>query len=157
MYGCERWTIKWKCKWSAQACPTLCDPVDCNLPGSSIHGILQARVLEWGAISFSRGSSWPRDWTRVSRLAGRCFNLWATREIWTIKLSTKELMFLNCGVGEETLESPLDCKEIQPIYPKGNQSWIFIGRTNAEAESPIVWPPDAKSWVIWKNRVVGED
>ena len=64
----------------AQSCPTLCDPVDCNLPGSSIHGILQARTLEWIAISFSRGSSWPRDWTQVSRLAGRRFNLWATRK-----------------------------------------------------------------------------
>ena len=64
----------------AQSCPTLCDPVDCSLPGSSLHGILQARVLEWGAIAFSRGSSWPRDWTRVSCIPGRCFNLWATRE-----------------------------------------------------------------------------
>ena len=62
----------------AQSCPTLCDPMDCSPPGSSIHGILQARVLEWGAISFSRGSSWPRDQTQVSRIAGWCFNLWAT-------------------------------------------------------------------------------
>ena len=51
---------------------------------------------------------------------------------------------------EKTLESPLDCKEIQPVHPKGNQSWIFIGRTNAEAETPILWPPDAKSWLIWR-------
>ena len=65
----------------AQWCPTLCDPMDCSLPGSSLHGILQARVLEWVAISFSRGSSWPRDQTRVSRIPGRCFNLWATREL----------------------------------------------------------------------------
>ena len=54
--------------------------MDCSLPGSSLHGILQARVLEWGAISFSRGSSQPRDQTQVSRILGRCFNLWATRE-----------------------------------------------------------------------------
>ena len=58
----------------AQSCPTLCDPVDCSLPGSSIHGILQARVLEWVAISFSRGSR-PRDQTRVSCIAGRCLTL----------------------------------------------------------------------------------
>ena len=64
----------------AQSCPTLCDPMDCNLPGSSLHGILQARVLEWVAISFSRGSSRPRDRTRVSCIPGRCFNLWATGE-----------------------------------------------------------------------------
>ena len=62
----------------AQSCPTLCDPVDCSPPGSSVHGILQARILEWVAISFSRGSSWPRDQTQVSRIAGRHFNLWAT-------------------------------------------------------------------------------
>ena len=64
----------------AQSCPTLCDPMDCSLPGSSLHGIFQARVLEWGAIAFSRGSSWPRDQTQVSCIPGRCFNLRATRE-----------------------------------------------------------------------------
>ena len=64
----------------AQSCPTLCDPRDCSLPGSSLYGILQARVLEWVAISFSRVSSRPRDWTRVSCIPGRRFNLWATRE-----------------------------------------------------------------------------
>ena len=52
---------------------------------------------------------------------------------------------------EKTLESPLDCKEIKPVNPKGNQSWIFIGRTDTEAEAPILWPPDAKNWLIWKD------
>ena len=52
---------------------------------------------------------------------------------------------------EKTLESPLDCKEIQPVHPKGDQSWVFIGRTDAEAETPVLWPPDAKSWLIWKD------
>ena len=64
----------------AQSCPTLCDPMDHSLPGSSVHGIFQARVLEWGAISFSRGSSQPRDWTQVSWIVGRHFIVWATRE-----------------------------------------------------------------------------
>ena len=50
---------------------------------------------------------------------------------------------------EKTLESPLDCKEIQPVHPKGDQSWVFIRRTDVEAETPILWPPDAKSWLIW--------
>ena len=54
-------------------------------------------------------------------------------------------MPLNCVVLEMTLESPLDCKEIQPVHPKGDQSWVFIGRTDAEPETPILWPPDAKS------------
>ena len=62
------------------------------------------------------------------------------------KLSAEELMLLNCGVGK-TLESPLDCKEIQPVHPKGNQSWIFIERTDAEAETPILWSPDVKNWL----------
>ena len=52
---------------------------------------------------------------------------------------------------EKTLESPLDCKEIQPVHPKGNQSWIFNGRTDAEAEAPILWPPDGKKWLIGKD------
>ena len=63
-----------------QSCLTLCSPVDCRPPGSSVHGISQARILEWVAISFSRQSFRPRDQTRVSLIAGRCFNLWATRE-----------------------------------------------------------------------------
>ena len=56
---------------------------------------------------------------------------------------------------EKTLESPLDCKEIQPVHPKGNQFWLFIGRTNAEAEVPILWSPDAKSWLIRKDPDAG--
>ena len=58
---------------------------------------------------------------------------------------------------EKTLESPLDCKEIQPIHPKGNQSWILIGRTDAEAETLKLWPPGGKTWLIWKDPNVGED
>ena len=69
-------------KWSevSQSCPALCGPMDCSLPGSAIHGIFQARILEWAAISFSRGSSQPRDRTRVFCIADRCFTIWATRE-----------------------------------------------------------------------------
>ena len=63
-----------------QLCLTLCDPMDCSPPVSSIHGILQARLLGWIAVFFSRGSSWPKDQIQVSRIAGRRFNLWATRE-----------------------------------------------------------------------------
>ena len=57
---------------------------------------------------------------------------------------------------EKTLESPLDYKEIKPVNPKGNQSWIFIGRTDAEAEAPILWPPDVKNWLIWKDSDAGK-
>ena len=58
---------------------------------------------------------------------------------------------------EKTLESPLDCKEIQPEHPKGDPSWMFIGRTDVEAETPVLWPPDAKSWLIGKDPVAGKD
>ena len=63
-------------------------------------------------------------------------------------------MLLSCGVGED--KSPLDCKEIKPVHPKGNQPWIFTGRTDAEAEAPILWPADVKSWLI-KDPDAGED
>ena len=81
-----KFTLKKDCRQgeseseAAQSCPTLCDPMDCSLSESSVHGILQARILEWIAISFSRGCSQPRDRTQVSRIAGRRFTIWATRE-----------------------------------------------------------------------------
>ena len=78
---------KWACKFRmalcccvSQPCQTLCDPIDCSLLGSSAHGILQARTLEWVAIPFSRGSSHCKNWTQVSCIAGRFFTVWATRK-----------------------------------------------------------------------------
>ena len=58
---------------------------------------------------------------------------------------------------EKTLESPLDCKEIQPVHSEGDQPWIFTGRTDAEAETPILWPYDVKNWLIWKDPDAGKD
>ena len=85
-------------------------------------------VVMYGCESWDYKESWvPKNW---------CF--------WTVVL-------------ENTLESPLDCKEIQPVHPKGDQSWVFIGRTDVEAEAPILWPPDAKSWLIWKDPDAGKD
>ena len=60
-------------------------------------------------------------------------------------MNAEELMLLNCDVGEDSFESPLDCKERQPVHPKGDESWVFIGRTDVEAETPVLWPPDVKS------------
>ena len=74
------------------------------------------------------------------------------KENWT----PKNWCFWTVGL-ERTLESPLDCKEIQPVHPKGNQSWIFIARTDAEAETPILWLPDLKNWLIWKDPDAGKD
>ena len=66
-------------------------------------------------------------------------------ESWTVKKAElEELMLLNCGVGEDSCES-LGLQEVQPVYPKGDQSWVFIGRTDVEAEDPILWPPDVKN------------
>ena len=82
---------------------------------------------------------------------------------WTIKKAEcQRIDALNCGVGEDSfffltrLESSLDYKEIQPVHPKGIQSWIFIGRTDAEAETPVLWPPNAKNWLIRKDPDAGE-
>ena len=71
-------------------------------------------------------------------------------------MSTKNGCFWTV-VLQKTLESPLDCKEIQPVHPKGDQPWVFIGRTDAEAEIPILWPPDVKCWLIWKDPDAGKD
>ena len=79
---------------------------------------------------------WEVDYKESWALKNWCF--------WTVVL-------------EKTLETPLDCKEIQPVHPKGDQSWVFIGRIDVEAETPILWPPDAKSWLIWKDPDAGED
>ena len=76
---------------------------------------------------------------------------------WTIKKTECRRMDFWTVVLEKTLESPLDCKEILPVNPKGNQSWIFIGRTDAEAETPILWPRDVKNWLIWKDPDTGKD
>ena len=80
-------------------------------------------------------------------------------ESWTIKKAECQRIdaFGEVVVLEKTLESPLDCKEIQPVHPEGNQSWIFIGRTDAEAETPILWPSDVKNWLIWKDPGAGKD
>ena len=82
--------------------------------------------------------------------------------VWTWELDYKESWVLKnwcfCTVVlEKTFESPLDCKEIQPVHPKQDQSWVFIGRTDVEAETPILWPPDAMGWLIWKDSDTGKD
>ena len=86
----------------------------------------------------------------------------SSSHVWMWELDHKESWaqknwFLWTVVLEKTLESPFDCKEIQPVHPKGNQSWILIGRTDAEAETPILWPTDAKNWVVWKDPDAGKE
>ena len=79
-------------------------------------------------------------------------------ESWTYKESwAPKNWCLWTVVVEKTLESPLDSREIQPVHPKRDQSWVFIGRTDVDAETPILWPPDVKSWLIWKDPDAGKD
>ena len=163
-------------------------------PGSFVHRISQVRILERIAISFSRGSSRPRDWTQVSCIGRWIIYHWATRGAQTKIYESPKMQrhdFANKGPSsqgygfssrhvwmweldykerwapknwcfwtvllEKTLESPLDFKEIQSVHPKGDQSWVFIGRTDVEAETPILWPPDGKNWLIGKDPDVGKD
>ena len=77
------------CAHSLQSCPTLCDHLDCSLPVSSVHGTVQARILEWAAIPSWRGSSWPRDWTCVSYIANKFFTCWAIKEAHPWSLLTR--------------------------------------------------------------------
>ena len=102
---------------------------DITLP-TKVH-LVKAMVFSSGHVcmwELDYKESWvPKNW---------CF--------WTVVL-------------EKTLESPLDCKEIQPVHPKGDQSWVFIGRTDFEAETSILWPPDTKNWLIWKDPDSGKD
>ena len=86
----------------------------------------------------------------------------SSARVWMWELDYKESWMLknwcfHTVVLEKTLESPLDCKETKPVPPKGDQSWVFIGRTDVEAETPILWPPDAKSWLIGKDPDAGKD
>ena len=85
----------------------------------------------------------------------------SSSHVWMWELDYKESWALKnwcfwTVVLEKTPESPLDYREIQPVHPKGNQSWIFIWRTDAEAETPILWPPDAKNWLVWKDPDAGK-
>ena len=88
--------------------------------------------------------------------------IFSSGHVWMWELDCEENWVLKNScfwnvVLEKTLESPLDCKDIQPVHPKGDQSWVFIGRTDAEAETPILWPPHAKSWLIGKDPDAGKD
>ena len=81
----------------------------------------------------------------------------SSSQVWMWELDYKETECQRTVMLEKTLKSPLDCKEIHPVHPKENQSWIFIGRTDAKAGTPILWPPDVKDLLIWKDPDAGQD
>ena len=109
----------------------------------------------WDSILKSRDITLP---TKVQLVKAMVFPVVMYGcESWTVKKAERwriDAFALWCW---RTLESPLDCKEIQPVHPKGDQSWVFIGRTDAEAETPVLWPPDMKSWFIGKDPYAGKD
>ena len=118
---------------------------------------------QWGLVCCSpwghkeSNTSEQLDWNKLSQGYG-----FSSSHVWMWELDYKESWVPKnwcfwTVVLEKTLESPLDFKEIQPVRPKGNWSWVFIGRTNVEAETPIVWPPDVKNWLIWKDPDAGKD
>ena len=92
----------------------------------------------------SQGYGFPSSHVWIWELEGK--ESWGQKNwcFWTVVL-------------EKSLESPLDCKEIQPVHPKGDQSWVFIGWTDVEAETPVLWPPDTNNWLIWKDPFAGKD
>ena len=108
---------------------------------TNLDSILKSRDI---TLLFSKGYGFSSSQAWMQELDYK--ESWAPKNwcFWTVVL-------------EKTLESPLDFKEIQPVHPKGDQSWVFIGRTDAEAETPILWPPDAKSWFIGKDPDAGKD
>ena len=129
--------------------------------GDSSHEIKRHLLLERKAMT--KLDSRLKTETLLCQQTQSCQGYYfSSSHIWMWKLDHKESWAPKkwcfwTVVLEKTLESPLDCKEIQPVHSKGNQSWIFIRRTDVEAETPILRPPDAKSWFIWKDPDAGKD
>ena len=138
--GGSKITADGDCSYEIKRCLLLGRKVMINLDSilKSRDVTLPTKVRLVKAMVFSSSHvwMWELDYKESWVLKNWCF--------WTVVL-------------EKTLESPLDCKEIQPVHPKWNQSWIFIGRTDAKAETPILWPPDMKNWLIGKDSDAGKD
>ena len=119
---------------------------------TNLDSILKSRDITWPTSRPSKGQQRP-----TSQSYG-----FSSSHVWMWELDYKESWVPKnwcfwTVVLEKTLESPLDCKEVQPVYPEGNQSWIFIERTDDEADIPILWPSDAKNWLIGKDPDAGKD
>jgi len=169
-----------------QSCPTLCNLMDCSTPGLPVHHqfpeFTQTHV-HWvsdatnhlifchpllflpsifpSTGSFQMNQLFTSGDQRIGVSASTSVLPMNTQD-WSWELEYKESWALKnwcfwTVVLENTLESALDCKEIKPVNPKGNKSWIFIGRTDVKAEAPIFWPPDVKNWLIGKDTDAGKD
>ena len=124
--------------------------------GNCSHEIKRRLLLGRKAMTNLDSILKSRDITLPTRVHFSSSYVWMWeldhKEVWVLKNWCFQTVVL-----EKTLESLLDCKEIQPVHPKGNQSWLFIGRTDAEAEAPILWPPNANSWLTGKDPDAGKD
>ena len=120
----------------AQSCPTLCDLMDCSTPGLPVHH------QPWSLLKLM-----SIELVMPSNHLILCLPFLLPSVFPSIRVFSNEsaLRMKKRRVLEKTLESPLDCKETQPVHPTGDQSWVFTGRTDVEAETPILWPPHAKS------------
>ena len=130
--------------------------------GDCSHEIKRRLLLGRKAMTNLDSILKSRDITCQQRSVSSKLWFFSSSHVWMWELDYKESWALKnwcfwTEVLEKTLESPLDSKEIQPVYPKGNQSWMFIGRTDAESETTILWPPDVKNWLIAKDPGAGKD
>ena len=128
--------------------------------GECSHEIKRCLLLARKAMTNLESILESRHYSAKKGLSSQGYGFSSSR-VWMWELDYKESWALKkwcfwTVVLEKTLESPLDCKEVQPVHPKGNHSWIFIGRTDVEAETPILWPPEVKSWLIWKDPDAGK-
>ena len=130
--------------------------------GECSHEIKRLLLLERQVMTNLESILKSRDITLPTKVCIVKALVFSSSHVWMWELDSKENWAPKnwcfwTVVLEKTLESPLDCKEIQLVHPKGNQSWIFIARTDAEAETPKRWPPDVKNWCIWKDPDAGKD
>ena len=150
--------LVWPCAWSHKDLPLkfLTFPIRGSGFDKNSHNLQLCSTL----LCILFWSSWECKYSEVCKNApsylNKCLPWWVWELDYNESWAPKNWCFWTV-VLEKALQSPLDCKEIQPVHPKGNQSWVFIGRTDIEVETPILWPPDAKSWLIWKDPDASQD
>ena len=135
------------CVWVVPSCPTLWDPSDCSLPDSSVHGILQVRILEWAAISYSRGSCWPRDQTQVSCIEGRFFTSQATREARVICTTYLLYNVCVCSVALVVSNSLQPYGPTRPLQPYGPRDQTCVSCVSCIAGRFLT------HWTTWEATV----
>ena len=148
--------LNWRRKWQPTAVFLSGESQGWGSLVAAVYGVAQSRTrLKWLSSSSRQHIKNQRHYFANKGLCSQGYGF-SSSHVWMWKLYYKESWAPNnwcfwAVVLEKALESPLDCKEIHSVHPKGDQSWVFIGRTDVEAETPVLWPPDAKTWLIWKR------